>query len=52
MEPKVWPLDPQSAAILVARVIDEVDQSTEEQRDTLLCELLYTAWGSIWAQNQ
>ena len=52
MEPKSWPLDPLSAAVLVARVIDEVDMSTEEQRDELLCELLYTAWGNVWAQNQ
>ena len=52
MEPKIWPLDPQSAAVLVARVIDEVDESSEEQRDELLCELLYTAWGNLWAQNQ
>ncbi len=52
MEPEIWPLDPQSAAALVARVIDEVDESSEEQRDELLCELLYTAWGNIWAQNQ
>jgi len=52
MEPKIWPLDPQSAAALVARVIDEVDESNEEQRDKLLCELLYAAWGNLWAQNQ
>ena len=52
MNPKSWPLDPVSAAVLVARVIDEVDTSTEEQRDELLSELLYAAWGHHWAQNQ
>jgi len=52
MEPKIWPLDPVSAAALVVRVVDDIDTSTEEQRDGLLCELLSAAWGSIWAQNQ
>lgn len=52
MEPKDWPLDPTTTAALVVRIVDELDASTEEQRDDLLCELLYTAWGSVWAQNQ
>lgn len=52
MEPKIWPLDPMSAAVLVARVIEEVDTSTEEERDALLGELLNAAWGNVWAQNQ
>jgi hypothetical protein len=52
MEPKNWPLDPVTAAALVVRVIDDIDTSTEEQRDALLCDLLDTAWGTIWAQNQ
>jgi len=52
MEPKDWPLDPVSAAALVVRVIDDLDASSEEERDSLLCELLSAAWGSIWAQNQ
>lgn len=52
MEPNDWPLDPISAAALVVRVVDDLDSSTEEQRDELLGELLYAAWGSIWAQNQ
>ena len=52
MEPKIWPLDPMSSAVLVARVIDEIDEDSEEQRDDLLRELLYTAWGNLWAQNQ
>jgi hypothetical protein len=52
MEPNDWPLDSVTAAALVARVIDDIDESGEEQRDTLLCELLCAAWGSLWAQNQ
>jgi len=52
MEPTDWPLDPVSTAALVIRVIDDLDASSEEQRDTLLCELLCAAWGSILAQNQ
>ncbi len=46
------PLDRISTAALVVRVIDELDTSSEEQRDELLCELLCAAWGSILAQNQ
>ncbi len=52
MEPKIWPLDPMSSAVLVARVMGEVDESSDEQRDDLLSELLYAAWGNPWARNQ
>jgi len=52
MEPQDWPSDPISAAALVMRVIDDVDESTEEERDALLSDLLCAAWGSICAQNQ
>ncbi len=52
MEPNPWPLDSVSATALVMRVVDDIDQSNEEQRDLLLCELLCAAWGSLWAQNQ
>jgi hypothetical protein len=52
MEPNDWPLDSVSAVALIRRVIDDIDRGGEEQRDTLLCELLYVAWGSISAQNQ
>jgi hypothetical protein len=52
MKPKDWPLDPMSSAVLVARVIDELDASGEEERDALLCDLLAAAWGNVWAQNQ
>jgi hypothetical protein len=52
MEPKDWPLDRISAAALVRRVIEDVDCSSGEDRDDLLCELLFAAWGNDWAQNQ
>ena len=44
--------DPAVLASAVVRVVDEIDGSTEEQRDELLCALLCAAWGSIRAQNQ
>src|SRR5271165_5415188 len=50
MEPNIWPLDPLSIAALVARTIDNIDSSTEEDRDDLLANMLCAAWGSILAQ--
>jgi hypothetical protein len=52
MGPEDCPLDRVSTAALVLRVLDDLDASSEEQRDALLCELLSAAWGSILAQNQ
>ncbi len=52
MGPEDCPLDRVKTAALVLRVIDELDASSEEQRDALLCELMCAAWGSISAQNQ
>jgi hypothetical protein len=52
MENENPPQDPVSFASVVVRVVDEVDASTEEQRDELLCALMCAAWGSIRAQNQ
>lgn len=52
MEPNDWPLDSVSTAALVVRVIDDIDESSEEDQCTLLSELSCAAWGSIWAQNQ
>jgi hypothetical protein len=45
-------LDPRRAAALVVRVIDDIDRSSDEQRDALLHDLLYAAWGDLAAQNQ
>jgi len=52
MEPNDRPLDSISAAALVARAIDDIDESSEEDQCVLLSELLCAAWGSLWAQNQ
>jgi hypothetical protein len=52
MDPQSWPFDPVLAAAMVLRAVDDIDESTEEERDTLLCDLLCAAWGSVWAQNQ
>jgi hypothetical protein len=46
------PLDPTSAAALVARVIVDIDESDEETRGVLMSELCLTAWGSVRAQAQ
>ena len=52
MEPDLWPFDPQAAATLVLRTVDDIDTSTEEARDELLGTLLSYTCGSILAQNQ
>jgi hypothetical protein len=52
MEPNEWLLDADAAVALVQRVIDDIDEGGEDAGDALLCELLYVAWGSLWAQNQ
>jgi uncharacterized protein YbcI len=48
----VWPLDTVSAAMLAVRTIDDIDQSSDEQRAALLADLLCAARGSPWGQNQ
>ena len=52
MDPRDWPLDPVAAAAVVVRVIEEVDASSDDQLDELLYQLVSTAWGSLWAQDQ
>ncbi|HKH79918.1 MAG TPA: hypothetical protein VJ996_07840 [Solirubrobacteraceae bacterium] len=52
MEPRDWPLDPVAAAATVARAIEVLDASDEDERDALLYELVIAAWGSVWAQDQ
>ena len=52
MERDTPPQDPAVFASAVVRAVDDIDSSTEEQRDELLCALLCAAWGSIHAQNQ
>jgi hypothetical protein len=41
-----------SAGALVLRAIHDIDESSAEQRDVLLMDLLCAAWGSLSAQNQ
>jgi hypothetical protein len=38
--------------VLVVRVIDDIDESNDDLRDALLCDLMSAAWGSVRAQNQ
>jgi hypothetical protein len=52
MEANIWPPDPFSAAALVARVLHDINASSEEERDVLLSDLRCAAWGCVWAQNQ
>jgi hypothetical protein len=52
MEPNDLPPEPGSADALVVRLIDEIDESSDELRDTLLRDLLCAAWGSAVGQNQ
>jgi hypothetical protein len=40
------------AAWVVALVASEIDDSTREQREILLADLIYAAWPSATAQNQ
>ncbi len=52
MEPDHQPLDPILAAALVMRVIDDIDESTEDEREALLSALLCAAWGNLNALSQ
>ncbi|HSZ15308.1 MAG TPA: hypothetical protein VK790_14835 [Solirubrobacteraceae bacterium] len=52
MEPRDWPLDPVAAEAAVVRAIEDVDRGSEDERDALLYELVRTAWGTVWAQDQ
>ena len=52
MEPDGLPLDPVSAAALVVRAIDDIDESADEERNALLADLLCAAWGSPGAKDQ
>jgi hypothetical protein len=52
MEINDWSSNAEPTEVLVVRVIDDIDDSNEELRDTLLCDLMSAAWGSVQAQNQ
>jgi len=45
-------LDPASTAALVVRTIEDIEESTDEERDALLFDLICAAWGSPLAQSQ
>jgi hypothetical protein len=46
------PFDAVVAAAVVAKAIDEIDKSSEVDRDFLLSTLLCAAWPTRPAQNQ
>jgi len=45
-------LDPAYNAALAIRAIEDIDQSSDGQRDSLLTELLSLVWGGPPAVNQ
>jgi hypothetical protein len=45
-------LDPVDNAALVVHAIEDIDQSSDGQRDSLLTELLCVVWGGPPAVNQ
>ena len=52
MEPSNSPLDRKTATALVEHAVQSIDASTDDDRDTLLGDLLSAAWGTITSQNQ
>jgi hypothetical protein len=46
-----WPLDAYSAATLVARVLADIDSSSDERRNALLADMLCAAWPTRVAQD-
>jgi hypothetical protein len=51
-DPEEWPGDASSADELVARVVRDVDETSDQQRDTLLSDLLCAAWPTHRCQDQ
>ncbi len=52
MESGSFPADPVAVAAVVVRTIDDIDAAGDEERMTLLADLLCAAWGTPQAQNQ
>ena len=52
MESEQWPFDPEAIAMRVPDLIREIDEAGDEELFVLLNDLLCTAWGSSYAQNQ
>jgi hypothetical protein len=46
-----WPLDSDSAFALVARVLADIDSSSDERRDDLLADMLCAVWPTRVAQD-
>ena len=46
-----WPLDSDSAATLIARVLADIDRSSDQRRDVLLADMLCAAWPTRVAQG-
>jgi hypothetical protein len=51
-EPEEWPGDASSADELVVRVVRVLDETSYEERDTLLTDLLCAAWPTHRCQDQ
>jgi hypothetical protein len=47
-----WPLDAGYALALVARVMRDVEDASDERRDLLLDDLMCAAWPTSTAQDQ
>jgi hypothetical protein len=47
-----WPLGEERATALIARVTREIEVSSDEHRELLLCDLVCAAWPSRRAQDQ
>ena len=52
MEPDGRPFDVALLVAAVLRALDDIDASGEDERDTLLSDLVCAAWGSAWALGQ
>jgi hypothetical protein len=46
-----WPLDSDSASTLVARVLADIDRSSDGRREALLADMLCAAWPTRVAQD-
>ena len=44
--------DRSAVAQALVRVVEELDDSDEDQRDALLYDLVSAAWGTLWALDQ
>ncbi len=52
MTPEPWPPDPAATAQRLIAVIDDIDTSSDLDRQALLSDLLRAAWPTGWCQDQ